>query len=98
MPRYVILDHDHPSRHWDFMLESGGVLRTWRLLAEPTAGGPIAAEPLGDHRIAYLDYEGPLSGDRGGSSRAGRRCPLQGSSSRRFPARSGRSFPFGPAG
>jgi hypothetical protein len=25
----------------------------------------VRAYPLGDHRIAYLDYEGPVSGDRG---------------------------------
>lgn len=25
----------------------------------------VAAEQLGDHRLAYLDYEGPISGDRG---------------------------------
>jgi hypothetical protein len=25
----------------------------------------IRAEELGDHRLAYLEYEGPLSGDRG---------------------------------
>ena len=25
----------------------------------------IAATALGDHRVAYLDYEGPVSGNRG---------------------------------
>jgi DNA polymerase Ligase (LigD) len=65
MPRYVILDHDHPVPHFDFMLEAGDVLRTWRLLAEPAPGRPIAAEALANHRTAYLDYEGPVSGGRG---------------------------------
>ena len=65
MPRYVILTHDHPFLHWDLMLEQGGVLRTWRLLAEPAAGQTVAAERLADHRVAYLDYEGPVRGDRG---------------------------------
>ncbi len=65
MPRYVILEHDHPVRHWDFMLESGDVLRTWRLEAPPRPGGAVAAEPSFDHRCAYLDYEGPVSGGRG---------------------------------
>jgi hypothetical protein len=65
MPRFVILDHDWPHRHWDFMLEAGGVLRTWRLAAPPEPGCAIAAEPLADHRLAYLEYEGPLTGDRG---------------------------------
>ena len=36
MPRFVLLYHDCPPNyerpsHWDFMLESGGVLRTWAL-------------------------------------------------------------------
>lgn len=29
------------------------------------AGVGIAAKQLQDHRLAYLDYEGPVSGDRG---------------------------------
>lgn len=65
MPRYVILEHDHPARHWDFMLESGEVLRTWRLAEPPRPGGAVAAEPSFDHRLAYLDYEGPVGGNRG---------------------------------
>jgi hypothetical protein len=63
--RYAILEHDHPVRHWDLMLEVGEVLRTWRLQAPPEAGCAIPAEPLGDHRRMYLDYEGPVSGNRG---------------------------------
>ena len=36
MPRFVLLYHDCPpsyerQSHWDFMLESGDVLRTWAL-------------------------------------------------------------------
>lgn len=64
MPRYVILAHDHPTLHWDFMLEQDGVLKTWRLPLPPPAE-PREAFALGDHRIAYLDYEGPVSGNRG---------------------------------
>lgn len=65
MPRFVILEHDHPFLHWDLMLESGDVLRTWRLAAAPAPGLCVAAEAIGDHRRAYLDYEGPVSGNRG---------------------------------
>lgn len=66
MPRFVILEHDHPSLHWDLMLETGAVLWTWRLAAPPRqAGERIAAERIGDHRKAYLEYEGPVSGGRG---------------------------------
>ena len=65
MPRFVILEHDHPYLHWDLMLEVAGVLRTWRLAIPPRPGATGEATPLGDHRIAYLDYEGPVSGNRG---------------------------------
>ena len=65
VPRFVILEHDHPTLHWDFLLEDGEVLRAWRLLAEPGPGAAVAAEPNFDHRRLYLDYEGPVSGGRG---------------------------------
>src|SRR5947208_14738629 len=65
MPRYVILEHDHPSLHWDLMLEAADVLRTWRLAARPQPGKVIAATATFDHRPMYLDYEGPVSGNRG---------------------------------
>jgi hypothetical protein len=74
MPRYVILLHEIPpgrevaggrGTHWDLMLEQDGVLRTWALAAEPRADLAIQAEQLPAHRIEYLDYEGPVSGNRG---------------------------------
>lgn len=65
MPRFVILEHDHPVRHWDFMLEAGDVLRTWRLADRPERGRAVLAEASFDHRCMYLDYEGPISGGRG---------------------------------
>ena len=65
MPRFAILTHDHPSLHWDFLLEQGESCRTWRLMKSPDTPGDIPAEGLADHRLMYLDYEGPVSGDRG---------------------------------
>jgi len=65
MPRFVILEHDWPALHWDFLLETGPVLRAWRLLAEPCPGREVPAKPNADHRLLYLDYEGPVSGERG---------------------------------
>jgi hypothetical protein len=65
MPRYVILQHDHPVLHWDLMLESGDVLRTWRLSEPPQPLKELAATSTFDHRRIYLDYEGPVSGNRG---------------------------------
>jgi hypothetical protein len=65
MSRFVVLLHDHPVVHWDLMLERETTLQTWRLLSCPEAGQDIRAEPLTDHRLHYLDYEGPVSGNRG---------------------------------
>lgn len=65
MPGFAILIHDHPFLHWDLLLEQGDILRAWRLLREPDSGGDIPAEALPDHRRIYLEYEGPVSGDRG---------------------------------
>jgi hypothetical protein len=65
MPRFVLLEHDHPHLHWDLMLEAAGSLRTWRLAAPPTAEPVVPGVALRDHRLAYLTYEGPLSGGRG---------------------------------
>jgi hypothetical protein len=70
MPRYVILEHTgslsyKPGVHWDLMLEHGDRLRTWELVAAPAPGIKRRARALADHRMEYLRYEGPVSGDRG---------------------------------
>ncbi len=69
-------DSGNPS-HWDFMLQMGEVLWTWQLQELPdawvsvlglgeTAGRvEVRANRLPDHRLVYLEYEGPVSGDRG---------------------------------
>lgn len=57
------------ATHWDFMVERDGALRTWALEREPADGVDIAALALADHRLAYLEYEGPVSGNRGEVSR-----------------------------
>jgi len=74
MPRFVILHHEFPPgherrSHFDLMLETETVLKTWALLELPTAGKTMGAELLPDHRLEYLEYEGPVSGDRGSVSR-----------------------------
>src|SRR5262245_31491538 len=78
MPRFVLLYHDCPPdfgrpSHWDLMLESGDVLRTWALAEIPRSSATchsIDAEQLADHRLTYLEYEGPVSGERGTVRRA----------------------------
>src|SRR3954470_13875672 len=65
--RYVVLYHDGVAEpHYDLMFEdpAGGDLRTWRSPAWPI-GTHTPLEKLADHRREYLDYEGPVSGDRG---------------------------------
>jgi hypothetical protein len=69
MPRFVILQHDHPTMHWDLLLEAGPILRAWRLTSPPADGQTTAAEANFDHRPFYLDYEGPVSGGRGSIQR-----------------------------
>ncbi|MDZ4817462.1 MAG: DNA polymerase ligase N-terminal domain-containing protein [Planctomycetota bacterium] len=70
MPRFVVLEHTgtpdyKPGVHWDFMLEDADSLRTWELAAPLTSDTPIAAIELPAHRLAYLEYEGPISQNRG---------------------------------
>ncbi len=65
MPRFVILEHTWNGVHWDIMLEAGETLRTWAVGVPITSGGAIPARGLVDHRLKYLDYEGPISGGRG---------------------------------
>jgi DNA polymerase Ligase (LigD) len=65
MPRFVLLEHVWGGTHWDFMLESGDLLRTWAIDAPVVAGQDLPARALGDHRPIYLEYEGPVSGNRG---------------------------------
>jgi hypothetical protein len=54
------------------------------LAEEPQPGKLIAAEKLPDHRIDYLDYEGPVSQDRGSVRRwdAGEYAVVEESSTR----------------
>ncbi|MGB2819982.1 MAG: DNA polymerase ligase N-terminal domain-containing protein [Phycisphaerae bacterium] len=70
MPKaFVIHLHTgHGPEHHDLMLQLAGALATWRLPASPAGLGPGDALPatrLADHRLAYLDYEGPVSRGRG---------------------------------
>jgi hypothetical protein len=65
--RYVILRHDAIAEpHFDLMFESspGSLLTTWRCDHWPI-DRPTKLTRLPDHRQDYLEYEGPISGDRG---------------------------------
>ena len=65
--RYVVLRHeDVPEPHFDLMFESesGGDLATWRSPVWPLQDQTKLVH-LGEHRRAYLEFEGPISGGRG---------------------------------
>lgn len=49
------------------MLESGDFLVTWQLSDFPPnpENTPMPAKKIFDHRKVYLEYEGPLSNNRG---------------------------------
>lgn len=51
--------------HFDLMIEGESVLWTWELPALPDANSELRTRRLFDHRLDYLDYEGPVSGNRG---------------------------------
>jgi DNA polymerase Ligase (LigD) len=73
--RFAILRHTRQQEvHWDLLLELPGreLLATWQVYADPavwtnSATGDFLAtvRALPDHRRTYLDYEGPISADRG---------------------------------
>jgi hypothetical protein len=73
--RFVLLRHEMPASavrasHWDLMLESQGGLLTWEFPSLPHAPPPLGFNALGirrlpDHRLEYLEFEGPISGNRG---------------------------------
>lgn len=63
--RFVILEHDHEGLHFDLMLEKDGMLKTWRLPSPLELGMVTSATQSFDHRLLYLDYEGPISNNRG---------------------------------
>lgn len=72
---FVLLRHHrHADPHWDLMLEMEHALATWQLAVDPVAGEQTSqpARALPDHRRAYLDYEGAISGNRGHVTRTDR--------------------------
>ena len=67
MLRYVIHHHTGGGdAHFDLMFETtpGSALATWRSAEWPVTAASTVT-PIADHRLAYLDYEGPVSGNRG---------------------------------
>ncbi|MCA9218071.1 MAG: hypothetical protein KDB27_33600 [Planctomycetales bacterium] len=68
--RFVVLRHEMPAgaeriSHFDFMFECEDGLLTWAVDAIPQPGQTLLATQLPLHRKSYLDYEGPISKNRG---------------------------------
>ncbi len=69
--RYVVLHHvDVEDPHFDLMFETapGSQLATWRSDVWPVER-PTTLTRLRDHRRLYLEYEGPISAQRGAVQR-----------------------------
>lgn len=66
--RFVVLLHTlRTGAHFDLMIQNADRLATWKF--EDFPGGsnadPQSCTRLAEHRPLYLDYEGPVSNDRG---------------------------------
>lgn len=68
----LMFEHGESLRTWALDVLPGGWVathQTTRKLASdcptPADGNRVAARRLPDHRTEYLQYEGPVSGDRG---------------------------------
>ena len=55
------------ATHWDFMLEAGDFLETYRIGKPPEQWGsePIEAVRIFDHLLKFLTYEGPVNKGKG---------------------------------
>lgn len=78
--RFVLLRHEVPADyprgdHWDLLLERGEVCWTWALdklsggLSPDAGPDEVDVVRLKDHRKHYLQYEGPVSENRGSVQR-----------------------------
>jgi len=70
MGSFVFLEHQYPppqesDNHWDLMFESGDGLVTFATEPLLVSGSSSRARLLPLHRVDYLDYEGPISDNRG---------------------------------
>ena len=100
--RYVVLRHEQiADPHFDLMFEreasEGPALRTWRSRVWPITG-VTRLEPLADHRVEYLEYEGPVRGNRGIVRRvASGTCHLEAGSDRQHVTIHFRDGPLHPS-
>lgn len=84
MRRTVVLLHTRPGQpdHFDWLIDQPEHTHEHRLITFRTPHRPdqqpsFDAEKAPDHRAFYLDYEGPLSQDRGEVSRVAQGTVLE---------------------
>jgi DNA ligase D-like protein (predicted 3'-phosphoesterase) len=77
---FVVQEHWATAHHFDLRLEVDGVMRSWAVPKEPSMDPAVKrlAIEVGDHSIAYNDFEGEIDGgkveiwDRGTYEQGGR--------------------------
>jgi DNA ligase D-like protein (predicted 3'-phosphoesterase) len=77
---FVVQEHQATAHHYDLRLEVDGVMRSWAVPKEPSMDPAVKrlALQVGDHSLAYNEFEGELDGgwvkiwDRGTYEQGGR--------------------------